>query len=231
MESAAAVPRIALPIRVAVIMDEAPRKSTGLHAKVIAPDDTDLYDIRSGDTSAIPQFDPAASVVAFPSASAQTWAELPDIGRITTVVVLCCPWQQHHKLLALPQLAGLHHVRIAQAPAASDFWRVPQQDHGHLSTIEALAMLLKEHGAARVATASSSAAEVEDAAARSPLLFFFDLIRRKIVGTRGSGAAGGCLPWESDAREKRRRELEQPQRVRRRSVGRTRELHAYQGPA
>lgn len=177
------------------------------------------------------------------------------------LVVLCCPWQQPHKLLALPQLAGLRHVRVATAAVASLFWRVPTQDEGHLSTIEAIATLLGEYsaaacsttgGEARAATApapttqrcgpgavggqealsrsrwgacpqSSDGGEGSPAFSPERLLFFFELIRQTIAERAAvAGVSAPPLPWESAARERRRRELVQPSRVRKRSVGRVR---------
>ena len=219
----AAVPQLSLPIRVTVILHEERSKSTGLHAQVLAPDHVKLYDVRCGGASAMPSFDPATTAVAFPSADACTFAELADandIGSIRTLVVLCCPWQQYHKLVALPQLAGVRHVRIANVPEQSDFWRVPVQDAGHMSTIEALALLLEEYKSA----AAQSGVSIVESPARSPLLFFFDLIRAKIARVGGSARS---LPWEGAAREKRRGQLEQPDRIKFRSVGRLREYHSY----
>ena len=230
------VPRVSLPLRVAVILHEERRKSTGLHAQVLAPEHVVVHDVKRGQS--FPPFDPATTVVAFPSADSQPWSELPDLDGIEQLVVLCCPWQMHHKLIELPQLLGVRRVRIANVPETSDFWRVPLHDAGHLSTIEALARLLDEYslaaagtaaatGGAAAATGGTAAASADELAPRSPLLYLFDLIRAKIV--RAGGEAGSCLPWESTARAKRRRELEQPDRVKVRSVGRLRGYYAYEG--
>ena len=228
-DSAATVmPRVKLPVRVGIMLREERRKSTGLHAKVLAPEHVDIY----SPDDAIPEFNPATTVVAFPSAQSTTWAEMENLDKVETLLLLCCPWQQYHRLLELPQLSGLRHVRIAKVPQASEFWRVPTKDEGHLSTIEALARLVEEYEEATTASSacsSSAAAEQPPGPAqqqqRSPLLFLFDLIREKI---KSVGVANATLPWEGAAREKRRRELEQPLRVRQRSVGRTaRAFHEY----
>ena len=106
-DSAATVmPRVKLPIRVGIMLREERRKSTGLHAKVLAPEHVDIY---SPDDT-IPEFNPATTVVAFPSAQSTTWAELDDVEQIDNLLLLCCPWQQYHRLLELPQLSGLRHV-------------------------------------------------------------------------------------------------------------------------
>jgi hypothetical protein len=224
-----AVPRLELPLRVTVLLREERRKSTALHAKALAPDSVSVYQ----DDAEIPTFDPDTTAVAFPSARAKTWAEMgdEDVRSTRSLVLLCCPWAQHHKLLELPQLAGVRHVRITDVPSASGFWRVPQCDEGQVSTIEALAQLLEEYecrtagcgGATDGSAPSTTAAGAKADAKRPALLYFFDLIRRKIA----SVGAGGTLPWESAARAKRRSELEQPQRVRQRSVGRMRGYHEY----
>ena len=68
-------------------------------------------------------------------------------------MLLCSPWQQAHKLAALPQVRGLRHVRLAQTGCTSGFWRVPPHDGSsagtHLASIEALTRLLHEFTLAR----------------------------------------------------------------------------------
>ena len=112
------MPRVALPIRVAVLLREERRKSTGLHAKVLAPEHVDVY----SPDDAIPDFNPATTVVAFPSSKSKTWAELEGLDKIDTLLLLCCPWQQYHRLLELPQLAGLQQVAASVVLDHSDTW-------------------------------------------------------------------------------------------------------------
>ena len=217
------VPRVQLPLRVAIALREEPQKSTGVHAKVLAPASVDVYDAKTP----LPAFDPATTVVAFPSADARTLSELPDLASVETVVMLCCPWQQPHKLLELPELAPLRRVRLSEQPGESRFWRVAARDGAdQLSTIEALAALLEEYG--RAARTADGAAR-QPAPARHPLLFFFDLIRAKITAEAASRNTSASMPWSAARREKRRRDVEQPARVRERSVGRTRRLYGGGG--
>lgn len=122
------VPRVELPLRVAVMLREDRQKSTGIHVKALAPAHVDVYDSEAD----VPNFDAQSTVVAFPSAEARPWASLEGLDSIKTLVVLCCPWQAPHKLLALPQMQGLRHVSISGTLGASLFWRVPSHDEGHV---------------------------------------------------------------------------------------------------
>lgn len=70
------VPRLALPINVAVVLREERQRSTGVHAKVLAPEQVTLYE---GDGSDMPCFEAASTVIAYPSAGAQCWEELDNL--------------------------------------------------------------------------------------------------------------------------------------------------------
>ena len=148
----AAVPRLRLPLRVSVLLRDGRQRSTSLHAKVLAPDDVDVFDCFE-DEGGVPDFDPARTVVALPSEEACTWAELQGLESVDHLVLLCSPWQQAHRLAALRQVKQLRHVRIAGTGLGSGFWRIPPHDAGaagsHLSTIEALVHLVREYSAAR----------------------------------------------------------------------------------
>jgi hypothetical protein len=99
-----AVPRVRLPMHVSILLKDGQQRSTSLHAKVLAPDDVDIYNC-FGRTNDVPEFDPARTVVALPSEGAATWAQLDGLEAVDHLVLLCSPWQQVHQLAELPQVS------------------------------------------------------------------------------------------------------------------------------
>uniref|UniRef100_A0A7S0Q8T6 tRNA-uridine aminocarboxypropyltransferase 1 n=1 Tax=Coccolithus braarudii TaxID=221442 RepID=A0A7S0Q8T6_9EUKA len=205
------VPSIQLPLDVEVILKDGRQKSTAIHAAVLAREHVTVHGF---DDQALPHFDAATTVIAYPSENALSWDELEDVEQVRTLVLLCCPWRQPAKLLALPQLQGIRHVKIRTTPGASTFWRVPAHDHGHLSTVEALVCLLREYEAH--AQVSKGAYSKADGSRFDDLLFFFRIIEGTIRDRLGQE---GELPWEASFREKRRAMFIQKARVGAREAG------------
>lgn len=223
-----AVPKVRLPMHVSILLKDGQQRSTSLHAKVIAPDDVDVYGCFHGSTDEVPEFDPARTVVALPSEGAVTWAELDGLEAVDHLVLLCSPWQQVHKLAELPQVSRLRHVRIGGACISSGFWRVPPRDAGpggsHLATIEALVHLLREYPERTHALAApASEAGAPNRAGRAQgsgrdqggagaverveshdvedLLFFFHVIRGTIKERGAIGRCGPSGPFEREGRD------------------------------
>ena len=203
------IPDVALPLSVAVMLKDGRQRSTAMHAPVLAPRDVRVYE--HPDYAGLPEFDAERTVVAFPSDDAVPWTALDGLERVRTLILIDSPWQQAQKALALPQLAGLRHVKIDKPPAQVQFWRVAAHDSaGHLSTIEALALLLKEHAAATGSNFDSD-----------PLLFFFSLMRSRILEYHDrkeerrerEGLAPGRTPFDPERRDRFRRRFIQKERT------------------
>ena len=205
-----AIPDVTLPLSVAVMLKDGRQRSTAMHAPVLAPRDVRVYE--HPDYAGLPEsFDAENCVVAFPSDDAVPWTALDGLARVRTLILIDSPWQQAQKALALPQLAGLRRVKIDKPPAQVQFWRVAAHDSaGHLSTIEALALLLKEHGAATGSNFDSD-----------PLLFFFSLMRSRILEYHDrkeerrerEGLAPGRTPFDPERRDRFRRRFIQKERT------------------
>ena len=204
------IPDVVLPLSVAVMLKDGRQRSTAMHAPVLAPRDVRVYE--HPDYAGLPEsFDAESCVVAFPSDDAVPWTALDGIERVRTLILIDSPWQQAQKALALPQLAGLRRVKIDKPPAQVQFWRVAAHDSaGHLSTIEALALLLKEHAAATGTNFDSD-----------PLLFFFSLMRSRILEYHDrkeerrerEGLAPGRTPFDPERRDRFRRRFIQKERT------------------
>ena len=203
-----AIPDVALPLSVAVMLKDGRQRSTAMHAPVLAPRDVRVYE---HPYAGLPEFDAESCVVAFPSDDAVPWTALDGLERVRTLILIDSPWQQAQKALALPQLAGLRRVKIDKPPAQVQFWRVAAHDSaGHLSTIEALALLLKEHAAATGSNFDSD-----------QLLFFFSLMRSRILEYHDrkeerrerEGLAPGRTPFDPERRDRFRRRFIQKERT------------------
>ena len=203
------IPDVTLPLSVAVMLKDGRQRSTAMHAPVLAPRDVRVYE--HPDYAGLPEFDVESCVVAFPSEDAVPWTALDGLARVRTLILVDSPWQQAQKALALPQLAGLRRVKIDKPPAQPQFWRVAAHDSaGHLSTIEALALLLKEHAAATGSIFDSDR-----------LLFFFSLMRSRILEYHDrkeerrerEGLAPGRTPFDPERRDRFRRRFIQKERT------------------
>ncbi|CAK0879494.1 unnamed protein product, partial [Prorocentrum cordatum] len=167
------VPRVELPFgRCDVIFDDAAKKATSMHARVLAPDQVRLVDLYTSDGSTnrtlsrcapnaegtgasvvreVPAYDPRTTWVLFPDEGSSTFAEalaaegLQGPGEVT-IVAIDSPWRRAKTLRhppAGPDVARLRSVRLARPPP-SNFWRYHAEGEGCVSTVEALAQLARE---------------------------------------------------------------------------------------
>lgn len=151
--AAAPAPRVALPLHADIWhhRTEHRQKSTALHARILAPDDTTLVEYPAEAAACAYG---AETVLLYPSPASVAVADMPDelVARVERVVVIDSQWQKTGGMLAHPALKGLQHVRIQGARTA--FWR--HQSHGpeYLSTIEALYWFMREFWARKHAPRS-----------------------------------------------------------------------------
>lgn len=197
------VPKVVLPFRCDIIFDDAPKKSTGIHAKVLAPGQVRLVDLFTKDGSSsrtpsrcgeavreVPDYDERNAVVLFPDEGALTLEELVTTDsfaaiKAVTVIAIDSPWRRAQVLRRLPQLQQLRSVRL-QKPPPSRFWRYHAEGPGCVSTIEALAAFSRE------------AQGSPDLGLEDPLLFLFARQFAQIT-LRSEGE----LPMEAAAKERR----------------------------
>lgn len=207
------IPQVTLPFRCDIIFDDAPKKSTGIHAKVLSPEQVRLVDLFTKDgvssrtpsrcgeaVRAVPDYDAQHAVVLFPDDGALTLPELAclpqDLARMT-VIAIDSPWRRAQVLRKLPQLKQLRSVRLSQPPA-SRFWRYHAEGPGCVSTIEALAAFARE------------AQGTADSGLDDPLLFMFARQFAQIAA-RSSGE----LPMEAAAKERRSDRVRQKESIKR----------------
>jgi len=177
------VPRLRLPLKVTLLFNDKIKKNTGVHARVLAPDDVDLVHYKSKDYS----FDPQTDVVVFPSDQATTFDELPAerLCSIKRLVLVDTTWQfANKKVLRDPRIGELQHIKLRKVESHSAYWRYHSEGHHCLSTIECLRLVLNEYQQARNSLVRSrgSAADVSVHSTNfNDLLFFFDLIASRIT--------------------------------------------------
>mmetsp|Transcript_68904 Transcript_68904/g.138534 ORF Transcript_68904/g.138534 Transcript_68904/m.138534 type:complete len:414 (-) Transcript_68904:97-1338(-) len=162
-----------LPLTVDVILRDEPSKSTGIYAAVMAPQSTrvvrypeDLEDSSVGaeDTKTSSnnvagestrdrpeiEYDPRTTVILYPSERSVTMGEIPvaELAQLRKVLVVDTTWQKTGGVLLHRKLRHLRHIRLANPPEESLFWRYHNQGAGRVSTIEALVLVLSEFRAA-----------------------------------------------------------------------------------
>lgn len=224
-------PEVHLPLDVDVVFCDRPQKATGLHAKLVAPRQVRIVDLftdaahksLSGDgLRALPEYDPATTLLGYPGPESLTFSELPPerLRAARRLIVIDSPWKKSHGLQADPRLACLPRVQLGPGAPASRFWRYHAEgDAKCLSTIEAVSALLHDAHIAQqslqAAAPSASAADAVGAAgavaaasgAVKPafvegLLHFFEL-RLRSIGEACS-RNGGHDPTSQEAKEERR---------------------------
>eukprot|EP00411_Alexandrium_monilatum_P119909 CAMPEP_0175680882 /NCGR_PEP_ID=MMETSP0097-20121207/25017_1 /TAXON_ID=311494 /ORGANISM="Alexandrium monilatum, Strain CCMP3105" /LENGTH=334 /DNA_ID=CAMNT_0016987727 /DNA_START=46 /DNA_END=1047 /DNA_ORIENTATION=+ len=226
-----AVPKVRLPFgRCDIIFDDAPKKATSIHAKVLAPAQVRLVDLFTSDASAnrtlsrrgatageepcpvtavvreIPKYDPQDTVVLFPDSESVLFDDLALAARAAlTLVVIEAPWRRAQALRRHPRLAPLRSVRL-RLPPASRFWRYHAEGAGCVSSIEALAALARE---VAPAPAGGPAAEPWG----DPLLFFF--ARQFALIAARHCKAGLEPPTDEAAKDRRSARVRQKERVKR----------------
>eukprot|EP00933_Yihiella_yeosuensis_P060259 TRINITY_DN6257_c0_g1_i2.p1 TRINITY_DN6257_c0_g1~~TRINITY_DN6257_c0_g1_i2.p1 ORF type:complete len:350 (-),score=40.01 TRINITY_DN6257_c0_g1_i2:27-1043(-) len=251
------IPKARLPfLGCDIIFDDAAKKATSIHAKVLAPDQVRLIDLFTGDGSSnrtlsrpsgkaasssktnwvrdtsgtdvaesgvvreIPQYDPAKTVVLFPDDNSVLFSEvlassdMASSAEEITLVVIDSPWRRAQSLRRHPRLAHLRSVRLG-SPPPSRFWRYHSEGTGCVSTVEALAAMVRE-----VSHTESAACQTEsqgdlkpslDPLLADPLLFFFV---RQFAYISERQRSAGITECPMDASAKQRRSAAQRQSLR-----------------
>ncbi|CAO3598348.1 unnamed protein product [Absidia cylindrospora] len=132
---------VKLPVPLDVIKHERELdgKSTAIHARVLSPNDVNLYGYNQ-----IPTYEhPERTLLLFPGPNAKTLDEIPRAS-FDRIVVLDGTWKQAGRMAReAPQLVGLQQITIA--PRKTHFWRFQQKDIDHLATIEAIYYTYREY--------------------------------------------------------------------------------------
>ncbi|KAF9993065.1 DTW domain-containing protein 1 [Entomortierella chlamydospora] len=135
------VPQLKLPIKIDVIKHENERdgKSTALHAKILAPDDVEVYGWKS-----MPRYENVDRLLLlFPSPGAKTLSEI-DPSSFDKLVVIDGTWEQANKM-SKSDSPLVRMKRVTIAPHETLFWRHQRKTDDHLATIEAIYYFLREY--------------------------------------------------------------------------------------
>ncbi|CAE8721238.1 unnamed protein product [Polarella glacialis] len=257
------VPRARLPFaRCDIIFDDAPKKATSIHAKVLAPDQVRLIDLFTQDANSnrtlsrpsggpqaelgsqasglqggddkeaaavireIPEYDFSRAMVLFPDDSSITFEEARASGSLCLaedfiLVVIDAPWRRAQVLRKHPRLAPLRSVRLS-SPPPSRFWRYHSEGVGCVSTVEALAALVREFPAAPSQPSWADAdvrgaGQVDEAATLDPLLddplLFFFVRQFAYISERQRSAGIEERPMDPAAKQRRTEKVRQRERV------------------
>uniref|UniRef100_A0A0K0D591 tRNA-uridine aminocarboxypropyltransferase 1 n=1 Tax=Angiostrongylus cantonensis TaxID=6313 RepID=A0A0K0D591_ANGCA len=139
-------PRVKLPCDVDVIKHpmEKNGKSSAIHCKILAPEQTRIFDIPNVFEYNKEDKEKHDGIV-FASPSSVSIEEFVKAkGPIKRFIVLDCTWYQVNTMLRIPQIQGLPYVSLTKYHTA--FWR-PQHNVGQngLATIEAIYYALREY--------------------------------------------------------------------------------------
>lgn len=133
------VPSLKLPLRIHVWFQDKIKKSTAPHAKVLAPQDVEIipYPLVNDSTTLI-NYTRENDVIVYPYFEAETLDEISsdELRHFRTLIFIDCPWQKAPVIMKDPALANLRHVKLAQPPKESNFWRYHKAGAGCVSTIE-----------------------------------------------------------------------------------------------
>ncbi|GJJ78825.1 hypothetical protein EMPS_11184 [Entomortierella parvispora] len=135
------IPHLKLPIKLDVIKHEQERdgKSTALHAKILAPDDVEVYAFKD-----MPKYENVDRLLLlFPSPEAKQLSEI-DPSSFDKLVVIDGTWEQANKM-SKSDSPLLRMKRVTIAPHETLFWRHQRKDRDHLATIEAIYYFLREY--------------------------------------------------------------------------------------
>eukprot|EP01101_Sappina_pedata_P001647 TRINITY_DN11727_c0_g1_i1.p1 TRINITY_DN11727_c0_g1~~TRINITY_DN11727_c0_g1_i1.p1 ORF type:complete len:293 (+),score=98.37 TRINITY_DN11727_c0_g1_i1:38-880(+) len=187
MDQAQPIPNIKLPFKLHVIHhpSEAPAKSTAFHARILSPDDTEIYEFPEFPEQ---DYDPAVDFLLFPNDAAWSVGEMVEKlsqnsnpshnssessnvqpRAIRTIIVVDSQWQKTKKMLKHPKLKALQPVAIQQYETA--FWRYQKVGPHCLATIEAIYYFYREY---EEAVSKAPSTKYDD------MLFFFCLIYGRI---------------------------------------------------
>ena len=140
------VPQLKLPLRVTLLFNDKIKKNTGVHARILAPQDVELIQYRNLEKKH-DVFDPSTDVVLFPSQDAVTFEELPpqQLLALKRVVLIDTPWQfAKKKVLGDARVMGLTRIKLGKVKKHSSYWRYHLEGADCLSTIECLVQALNE---------------------------------------------------------------------------------------
>ena len=132
----AVVPAPRLPISFDIIFKDQQAKSTGIHAKVLCPDDVRVVNF----PDELPDYDPDTTVIGYPSEQALTlWDMAPsELATVRRVLLIDSAWKKSRGIVQHPKLRQLRHVKLHAPPRESRFWRYHGAGDGCVSTVEAL---------------------------------------------------------------------------------------------
>lgn len=224
------VPVVRLPFgQCDVIFADAPKKATGIHAKVLAPDQVRLVDLFtkddhsnrtlsrgvSGSSSCaptatvrdMPQYDIARTFVLYPDDQSITVSDLRELDvplEELTLVLIDSPWKRSQALRQSPGLAELRSVRLTKPPT-SQFWRYHDEGGECVSSIETLALVCAELDPRGSQDSQRPAVEEE------PLLYLFS---RQLAQIRLHCGDGAELPSDPAAKRRRQEKVRQKDRPR-----------------
>jgi DTW domain-containing protein YfiP len=170
-----ALKQIRLKIKVEVVLCDNIKKATGLHAKLVAPDDVTITQVADVTGLSALKFDPADTLLVFPSDDAVPCQEImPGLSAFKRLVLVDTSWQKTKSFVAHPSLAKLKRVQLQNPPKASFFWRWHDKGANCISTIEALLYILIEYADAITGSATEDCSELQ-------LLYFFAMQSKAIA--------------------------------------------------
>ncbi|RKP37609.1 DTW domain-containing protein, partial [Dimargaris cristalligena] len=171
----ARIPQVKLPVKLDILKHhhEKDGKSTAVHAKILAPEDTTIY---SYPNNPITIDDPSRCLLLFPGPDAHTLEQI-DPQSFDRVIVIDGTWKQARAMARTsPELNTLRKVTIR--PRTTCFWRFQQDDDAHMATIEAIYFLYREYYEAYLSSASPNLTAT--AMDYDNLLFYFKYFYRMI---------------------------------------------------
>ncbi|KAI9293654.1 DTW-domain-containing protein [Neoconidiobolus thromboides FSU 785] len=142
------VPKLRLPLPLTIIKHpkELNSKSTGIHAKILATEDTEVINFPVDEN----QFDnPEECLLLFPSATATSIKDLKMEDNemeipYKRIVVIEGTWTQAKKIIkSSPSLTKMKAIKLDNN-YSTIFWRYQQYDSSYLATIEAIYLIYFE---------------------------------------------------------------------------------------
>eukprot|EP00933_Yihiella_yeosuensis_P060260 TRINITY_DN6257_c0_g2_i1.p1 TRINITY_DN6257_c0_g2~~TRINITY_DN6257_c0_g2_i1.p1 ORF type:complete len:358 (-),score=44.60 TRINITY_DN6257_c0_g2_i1:27-1055(-) len=179
--------------------------------------------VEGGVVREIPEYDPAKTVVLFPDDNSVLFSEVSASSDMAssaeeiTLVLIDSPWRRAQSLRRHPRLAHLRSVRLG-SPPPSRFWRYHSEGIGCVSTVEALAAMVREVSPPE-STACQTGSQGDlrpslDPLLADPLLFFF--VRQFAYISEIQRSAGRTeRPMDASAKQRRSAAQRQSQRNKR----------------
>jgi DTW domain-containing protein YfiP len=139
------LPKVELPIKLDILRHpkELKTKSTALHAQVLCGSEQ-VRTVELPEVDQLTDVDPETTVLLFPTPDALALDEVPDLDKVTRVVVIDSTWQQANAVLRNDFCKKItRRVKLAENHPTS-FWRPQRKGDDHLATIEAMYYFFKE---------------------------------------------------------------------------------------